>query len=180
MIRFVSAGFRRFTTFSPPTKPVITSYSIHYTKLYEKAALTAALSLVLSMLGVAVLGAFGLRRLLRPLGALEEQAIALTQRKFHLQDRLPRTREFRRVVLAMNTMTERLRDMFHEQTAIADELMQRAYQDEVTGLGNRRFLEAQIQAKVGSKGNAARGAFLLVQVPDLSQYNLDRGRNNFV
>jgi diguanylate cyclase (GGDEF)-like protein len=145
-----------------------------YTTLW-RSALTATLSFVLAVLVTALLGALGLRRLLHPLNAIEEQALALTERRFHLQRHLPRTRELRRVVIAMNTMTERIRDMFHEQTAIADDLMQRAYQDGLTSLGNRRYLEAQIQAKVTTKGRGARGVFLLAQVRDLHQHNQVHG-----
>jgi diguanylate cyclase (GGDEF)-like protein len=124
---------------------------------------------------VTLLGGLGLRNLLRPLVNLEEQAMALADRQFHIQDELPRTRELRRIVSAMNRASERLRDMFHEQTALADSLMQQAYQDPLTALGNRRFLEAQILAKVTSKLNKLEGAFLLVQIQGVHQMNQRQG-----
>lgn len=140
-----------------------------------RAALTTTGYCLGAILVVALAGAWGLRRLLRPLVGVEEQALALTERRFQVQQHLPRTRELRRVVMAMNRLTERVRDMFHEQAAIADDLMQRVYQDPLTTLGNRRFLEAQIQAKVTGKVGPIRGAFLLVQAQGLQQLNQQQG-----
>lgn len=140
-----------------------------------RAALTTTGYCLGAILVVALAGAWGLRRLLRPLTGIEEQALALTERRFHVQQHLPRTRELRRVVVAMNRLTERIRDMFHEQAAIADDLMQRVYQDPLTTLGNRRFLEAQVQAKVTGKIGPIRGAFLLVQAQGLQQLNQQQG-----
>lgn len=145
-----------------------------YNSLWQAALTTTAYCLV-TILMVALAGAWGLRRLLRPLTRIEEQALALTERRFHVQQQLPRTRELRRVVVAMNRLTERIREMFLEQAAIADDLMQRAYQDPLTTLGNRRFLEAQIQAKVTGKIGPIRGAFLLVQVQGLQHLNQQQG-----
>ena len=129
-----------------------------------KSALAASLWFAAAAAAVALLGGLGLRRLLKPLAEVEEQAMALCDRRFHIQERLPRTRELRRVVTAMNRMTERIRELFQEQAAIADNLRQRAYQDPLTALGNRRFLEAQIKAKLEGKETAVQGVFLLFQV----------------
>lgn len=145
-----------------------------YNSLWQAAITTTAYCLAAIGL-VALAGAWGLRRLLRPLTGIEEQALALTERRFHLQQHLPRTRELRRVVVAMNRLTERIRDMFLEQAAIADDLMQRVYQDPLTTLGNRRFLEAQIQAKVTGKVGPTWGAFLLVQIQGLQHLNQQQG-----
>ena len=140
-----------------------------------KSALAASLWFAAAAAAVALLGGLGLRRLLKPLAEVEEQAMALCDRRFHIQERLPRTRELRRVVTAMNRMTERIRELFQEQAAIADNLRQRAYQDPLTALGNRRFLEAQIKAKLEGKETAVQGVFLLFQVQDLQAVNLEHG-----
>ncbi len=140
-----------------------------------KSARAAALWFSLTGLTFALLSGLGLRRLLKPLQKVEEQALALCDRQFRIQEQLPSTRELRRVVLAMNRMTERIREMFDEQTAIADTLLQRTYQDPLTALGNRRYLEAQITAKLGDKEKAVKGVFLLVQLQDLQGINQQNG-----
>jgi diguanylate cyclase (GGDEF)-like protein len=145
-----------------------------YRTLWQ-SALAATLWFAAAAAAMALLGGLGLRRLLKPLAQVEEQAAALCDRRFYIQERLPRTRELRRVVAAMNRMTERIREMFHEQASIADDLRQRAYQDPLTAVGNRRFLEAQIKAKLEGKETAVHGVFLLFQVQGLQTFNQEHG-----
>ena len=140
-----------------------------------KSALSTALWFALAGLLVALLGGLGLRRLLRPLKKVEEQAEALCDRQFHLQQTIPRTRELGKVVLAMNRMTARMKELFEEQAAVADSLLQRTYQDQVTPLGNRRYLEAQVTAQLTRKDEPAPGSFLLIQLNDLHAVNMHEG-----
>ncbi len=145
-----------------------------YQTLWQ-AARTTALWFSLTGAIIAVLGGLGLRTLLKPLRRVEEQAMALCDRQFPVQEQLPRTRELRRVVTAMNRMTLRIREMFNEQAAIADTLRQHTYQDPLTATGNRRYLEAQIKAKLEGRDTAVQGAFLLFQIQDLLAINQEYG-----
>ncbi|NLX19604.1 MAG: EAL domain-containing protein [Desulfobulbus sp.] len=140
-----------------------------------QAVQSASLWFAIAAAVVIVAGGFRMRRLLAPLAQVEKQALALCDRRFHIQERLPRTRELRRVVVAMNQMTERVREMFKEQASLADTLQQRAYQDQLTGLGNRRFLEAQVKAKVAAKDTPVTGTFLLFQIQGLQSINQQLG-----
>ena len=64
---------------------------------------------------VLLAGGFVLRRLLQPLVLVEKQADALCRKEYEIQEPLPRTRELRRVVEAMNRMTRKVKEMFEEQ-----------------------------------------------------------------
>lgn len=101
--------------------------------------------------------------------------MALCERQFQLQEKLPRTRELRRVVIAMNRMTATIRKMFYEQTAIADSLRELSFQDPLTGLGNRRYIEAQVKAKLNDSERSAKGALLLFQIQHLQAINEKKG-----
>jgi diguanylate cyclase (GGDEF)-like protein len=120
-------------------------------------------------------GALGLRILFRPLRQVELQAEDLCKRQYRFQTKLPRTRELRRVVVAMNSMTRKIKQMFDEQAQIADILRKSSYTDPLTGLGNRRYLEGQIAAGMGGAEVSVKGAFLLVQVHDLLELNQSLG-----
>lgn len=117
----------------------------------------------------------GLKFLLKPLSAVERQADALCRREYQLQDQLPRTREFRSVVEAMNRMTVKVKQMFEEQASRAEGLQERAYQDPVTGLGNRRFFESQVNAGLGRQDEDARGLLILLRIHGLEALNQKRG-----
>jgi len=130
---------------------------------FSITAILLAVSLVLA-----------LRVLLNPLKKVEEQAVALTQKQYVVQEHIPRTRELKRVVLAMNRMTNKVKSMFAEQASTAERLRDMAYRDGVTGLGNRRYFESQLQQRLDS-GRLGQGALILLQTNELSAINAQHG-----
>ncbi|MDD2465061.1 MAG: EAL domain-containing protein [Desulfobulbus sp.] len=145
-----------------------------YKNLWQ-AARNTAIWCGLSWLVFALLGGIVLRSLLRPLKRIEEQAMAVGERRLELQHDLPRTRELRRVVQAMNTMITRIGQIFTEHTAIADKLSQQVYRDPLTGLGNRRYLQSQINARLSDTVNQVFGTFLIIQLQGLKELNEQYG-----
>jgi len=138
---------------------------------------TVTMTTVFLMVGISVLliGALVLRVLLSPLKKVELQAENLCKREYILQEKLPRTRELRSVVTAMNSMTEKVKQMFDEQASVADTFRKSAYSDPVTGFGNRRFLESQVNSAMEQKDTPVHGAFILLEIQSLQQVNLDKG-----
>ncbi|MBW2470527.1 MAG: diguanylate cyclase, partial [Deltaproteobacteria bacterium] len=124
---------------------------------------------------VMVLGGFGLKILLKPLVLVEKQADALCKKRYEFQDMLPKTKELRRVVEAMNRMTHKVKEMFEEQVSIAEGLKKQAYYDSLTGLGNRRFFESQIMARLERGDSSTKGIVLLFQVRNLHELNQQKG-----
>lgn len=124
---------------------------------------------------VLVAGGLGLRFLLRPLVLVERQADALCRREYEIQERVPWTKELRRVVEAMNRMTRKVKEMFEEQVIQAEGLRERAYHDSVTGLGNRRYFESQINALLEHRDSVAKGIVLLVKLNELDRLNQLKG-----
>ena len=124
---------------------------------------------------VLIVGGLGLRVLLKPLVLVEKQADALCKKRYEVQDRLPKTKELRRVVEAMNRMTNKVKEMFEEQVAIAEGLKKHAYHDSLTGLGNRRFFETQITARLDRRDSTIKGIIFLVQINGLQELNTQKG-----
>ncbi len=144
-----------------------------YQNLWESAK-RATLWAFLSFILVAAAGSFVLKLLLRSLDKVEQQAIDLSNRQYHIQQKIPRTRELRRVVLAMNKMTAKVRDMFEEQTSVVEELRRFSYQDALTGMGNRRFFVGQLKKNLKEEGGQAR-IFFLLHVEGLQELNDQKG-----
>ncbi|WP_085582199.1 MULTISPECIES: cyclic di-GMP receptor LapD [unclassified Pseudomonas] len=119
----------------------------------------------------AVLGALLLRRQLRPLDYMVKQSHAIARREFLSLPELPRTPELRRVVLAMNQMVEKLKALFQEQAERSEKLRTESYQDNLTGLANRRYFEMQLNARVSNPEQASSGYLLLLRVKDLAGLN---------
>ncbi len=126
---------------------------------------------------VFVTGSIALNYLLRPLRRVEAQADAICRKEYTIQEPLPRTRELKRVVTSMNKMTGRVREMFEEQSQVAEKLRENAYRDPLTGLGNRRFLEAQIDGTMSGGDKIVKGVFLFAQIQELQTVNEEKGYN---
>ncbi|MGF6695171.1 diguanylate cyclase (GGDEF)-like protein [Metapseudomonas resinovorans] len=122
-------------------------------------------------LASAGLGAFLLRRQLKPLDYMVEQSHAIARREFLSLPELPRTPELRRVVQAMNQMVEKLKALFQEQAERSERLRDEAYRDSLTGLANRRHFEMQLQARLSADDQASTGYLLLLRVHDLAGLN---------
>lgn len=109
--------------------------------------------------------------ILAPLRRLEQQADAICHKDFTGQQPLPKTREIKRVVQAINRMTRQLKILFDEQVAQIEQVRNQAYVDSITGLGNGRFFNAQLQARLESPEEPFSGALVRLQVNGLGEYN---------
>jgi diguanylate cyclase (GGDEF)-like protein len=130
--------------------------------------LSAAIIILLASL-------IGLRLLLRPLHEVEKQAEAICNRSWMLQSRLPRTRELRSVVKAMNRLSTRVKEIFSEQSEVAEALRKKVYLDTVTGLGNRQSFTRQYRTLTESGVYAAHGALLVARLDILTTINKSAG-----
>lgn len=117
------------------------------------------------------------RAILTPLRELEKQAEAICNKDFTGQQPLPKTREIKRVVQAINRMTRQLKVLFDEQVAQIEQVRNQAYVDSVTGLGNGRFFNAQLQARLDSIEEPFSGVLVRLQVQGLGEYNEHYGHD---
>lgn len=118
-----------------------------------------------------LLGAWLLRRQLRPLDYLVEQSQAIGRREFLNVQSLPAAPELRRVVQAMNQMVDKLKALFQEQAERTEKLRIECYGDSLTGLANRRYFDMRLNEHVSQGEDASSGYLLLMRVNDLSGIN---------
>lgn len=124
---------------------------------------------------IGVLGFVGLRVLLRPLKAVEKQAEAICAKQYPVQEQIPRTRELRSVVQAMNRMTAKVKAMFDEQSETAERLREQAYIDSVTSLGNRAYFQGELHNLLLSKDESGHGFLMLLELENLASFNDEFG-----
>ncbi|HUT40204.1 MAG TPA: EAL domain-containing protein [Gammaproteobacteria bacterium] len=141
-----------------------------YNQLWSTTMDTLMLYLIAAAITLA-LATVAVRFLLRPLARVKLQADAIRNRSYMVQRRLPRTAELRSVVLAMNRLSEKVGEIFTEQSALTERLREQAYQDTVTGLGNRRYFDCQFGAMLDARDEVSQGALLLLELRDLSRVN---------
>lgn len=127
--------------------------------------------LVLTLIGLQVL----LRLMFRSLVRVEKQALAISERDLQVQTVIPRTRELRRVVLAMNKMVKKLQDIFAEQALMTERLREESYLDAATGLLNRRGFDQQF-GHILSRDDEHSGVLMIMQLQNFAEFNLNAGR----
>ncbi len=123
------------------------------------------------------LAGLGLAFLLKPLRRVEAQAEAICHREFPVQETLPRTRELRRMVEAMNRMVKKVQSIFQEQVALSESLREQVYLDPVTGLLNRTGFDARLDSSLGPERAGSAGILLLIQLGGLQALNQRAGRD---
>lgn len=132
----------------------------------------AALTLA-SLIG-GYLGSMILRRLRRPLQAVIDQAVAITNRRFVTIPE-PEVPELHKLAVAMNSTVSRLKTMFEEEAARLEALRREANFDKLTGLANRDYLIAELRSTLDEE-NSTGGTLLLIRVADLVGINRRLGR----
>lgn len=108
---------------------------------------------------------------MRPLRDVEHQANEICERQFAITESIPRTRELRRVVEAMNRMSRKLKALFDSQVALTEKFRSEAKTDPVTGLLNRQEFDAQVNGLIAAEQGSGSCLLLLLQIRDFAAVN---------
>lgn len=160
------------------TVTVTTNPHMAYRALW-RATLALALWFAVGGLVVATIVHFALRRSLRPVDALVEQAGAIARQHFPVAEvPSPSLRELAPLVRAMNTLAHTADEQSRTERTRFEELDHRVGHDELTGLPNRnRFLTLLDSALTIGHGETPRnGTLALMRVTDLVGLNRSLGR----
>jgi EAL domain-containing protein (putative c-di-GMP-specific phosphodiesterase class I)/GGDEF domain-containing protein len=131
----------------------------------------------LAALVAGVIGTWLLRFITRPLNQVVDQANALTERRFTTVEE-PRAFELKAVVRAMNSMVERIKQMFAEEASRLAELRTRLSRDDVSTLHNREYFMARLREAMESDESAPVGVLLLLRLRNLAEINAHLGRHD--
>ncbi|MBI5331080.1 MAG: EAL domain-containing protein [Betaproteobacteria bacterium] len=164
----VSGGWRPLCNLT-----VMSRSSFAYRSLWETATFMSVAILGAGLLG-GVLGSLVLRRIRRPMEAVIEQAQAINERRFVTIPE-PDVPELRHLATAMNDTVNRLRDRFEEDARMYEGLRRVANFDVQTGLANREFFIANVQAALEAE-DTAFGVMAIVRLTGLGDLNRNQGR----
>ena len=153
---------------------VVSQPNFAYLQLWNTGLQTIAWLLLMYAAAIAAAAGF-LAMLLRPLREMEQAAIAIGERDFRTIAFMPRARELARVVLAMNAMSGKIRQMIAEESARAETLRREAFIDPVTSLYNRRGFERQLQSLIQSTADVYSGALALAEIRNFGEFNANVG-----
>ncbi len=158
---FVSSGWRQLGKVLVSSQPTFA-----YQHLWGTAL--ELLFWLLGFYGVALaLSTLLLHFILAPLKAIEKTAIDVQAKRFLQIDMLPRAPELARVVMAMNQMSRRVGEMLDSESAKTELLRKQAYDDESTGLANRRGYELRLTELLEGEHRFSLGAVIAVELDDM-------------
>ncbi|MBH0057317.1 EAL domain-containing protein [Pseudoalteromonas sp. SWXJZ94C] len=151
-----------------------TLYVESHSQYAEQALWQSALKLFFSFLIVAVLAcivsAYFLQRILKPLDDVVYQANAFGEKRF-IKSTVPRTFEFAHLVQSMNQLSTRFSRIIKEDNIRLEELRFKSQHDELTGLANREYFCATLEAHLQKSKDYAHGALFLFRVINLDKMN---------
>ncbi len=116
-----------------------------------------------------------LRWVLQPLKDVEWQANSICNREFPILKKLPRTRDLRRIVEAMNRMSGKVQRMLAELEKLAGSLKEQAHHHPVTGLVNKRYFMSFLEDRIHSLEHFSRGALCLIELKGFKTFNDAKG-----
>ena len=119
-----------------------------------------------------------LRSVTRPLNQVVQQAESISQGQYTLNNTLPKTRDLRKLVEAMNKMTDKVRQQFQSDVEKLSDFKARLYKDTDTPLYNRRFILERLHAYIDRKTEDLPAYMVLLHLDALSELNKHHGRKN--
>lgn len=136
----------------------------------------------LAALIAGLIGTVTLKTITRPLRKVIHQAEAIGQRLF-ITSTEPRTREFRRLVQAMNRLSGSVKAMLEQETRKLEQLQISTQQDPVTALPNREHFINQLAVSLTREDSAASASICMLRLRHLAELNTLLGHeatNNFL
>ncbi|WP_169779689.1 bifunctional diguanylate cyclase/phosphodiesterase [Campylobacter curvus] len=141
------------------------STALAYNELYSN--IKNIFEFLLAMIAVSlVVSYFGLKSIFKPLLKVQNQAEAILDNKFLIQDKIPFTTDLRQMVLAMNSMVKKVEDIFEREAATLNKYQELLYKDGMSGAYNRRFFQTKFSEYLASE-EYSRGAIVLISFKEL-------------
>lgn len=167
----VMAGWNIFGTLKIKGHP-----GTSYKKLWETFK---QLCLQFFAVGIIVflISLFGLRHLLGALEKIKNQAEKISNNEFIINKDIPNTPELKKVVLAMNTMVEKVQSIFERNIDNLSRYQKLRYKDEITGLHNRTSFVKQLGLFIEDKGEKSHGQVVLLSLTGMEEIESSGNRD---
>ena len=145
----ITSGWLQLATLKVESNP-----AIGYRELWRIMNDTLMVLSFLFLISIALLR-LRLKRILKPLHEVAEHARDVSQRKFNPDMPIPSTKELKEVVLAINSMSGQIKQVFSTLDQEVDSLKHDKLQDAVSQLPNRLYLTGQLNSWLNEPGFGA-------------------------
>jgi len=118
---------------------------------------------------------FLLTFVLKSLKGVEEQAKAITNNDFIIQKDMPFTTEFKNVVIGMNKMVIKVKDIFEHESLMVQKYNDLLYNDQDTGMGNRKFFALRLSSLLNEQNAKSSGTVILFTINHFNETKQNLG-----
>lgn len=155
------------------TLKIMSDSNIAYDKLWDYSLLTALWTLLLAIVS-GIAGSLTLKKILMPLSDVVQQAQAIGENRF-ITTNLPKTKEFRALVNAMNALSNRVKKTLSEETARLEQLRLENNFDHVTLLMNHDHFMNNVDANISRSEYFHEGIFIISRLCNLASIDQQLG-----
>ncbi|MCF6330603.1 MAG: diguanylate cyclase [Sulfurimonas sp.] len=132
---------------------------------------------ILAFFGLIVLNLL-LHAVLKPLKRVQLQAEAVARNEFIIQENIPRTKEFKDVVLGMNNMVHKVKAMFDKGNEELKRQKEMQYIDPYTKLRNRKYLIDKLPEYLKIDATSKGGINMMIAFSGAIEANEKIGHKN--
>lgn len=136
-----------------------------YDELWESTLFIALWSLIIGTFSCYV-GSQTLQKILRPLKDIVNQATAIGENRF-ITIQEPKTTEFKAVVSAMNTLSNRIKNNVQDESVRLGKLRYQANFDQITGLRNHDYFIKSMDSEIAHEENFNQGVLIVSRLTNL-------------
>ena len=144
-----------------------------YDKLWDNTIMTALWVLGIGIIGCLVSGEV-LKKLLRPLRDVVDQAESIEKNRF-ITIEVPKTKEFKAVVNAMNALSNRVRKTVSEESARLGQLRLENNFDNITGLMNHDYFIKNMDTNISNEEYFHEGTLIISRLSNLAEIDQKLG-----
>ena len=166
----IMIGWNKFGTLH-----VQSNTGIAYYELYNIVQNVFYVLLAMSITAL-LISYLGVKAIFIPLKKVQKQAEAIWQNSVIVQEKIPFTVDVRQIVLAMNVMITRVKDVFEQSAKTLSKYEELLYKDEQTVLFNRRYLQNNFKEYISSEEYSS-GAASMITCKDLRDLKQEIGFN---
>jgi len=164
----VQDGWKQFGSITLESDP-----NFVYDKLWDS---TIQIALWASLIGL--LACYGggkiLEKILNPLDDVVSQAKAISENRF-ISITEPKTTEFKAVVNAMNSLSNRIKNTATEESSRLDALRYQANFEPITGLMNFDYFIRRVNASISHEETFSSGVLVITRLANLAQIDQTLG-----
>ncbi|WP_457597331.1 diguanylate cyclase domain-containing protein [Hydrogenimonas sp.] len=141
-----------------------------YRQLFDLFVYTAGLFVLFGILGLLAISLL-LKKLHLYLEKIRQQAEGVIHNRFIVQKELPPASELKNVVVAMNSMVKRVKELYNHSSETMRQSREMLYIDTVTGLYNRRYFQLKLPEYLLANDSRSAGVLMMIRLDGVIESN---------